>query len=78
MRSFLKLDEIIISNLYENGLFDGVDPVLRLRLIQATLAEWPLLILGVLGIVATRIINFIVDYLKEWICSYFKNKKTTS
>lgn len=35
---FAKLDEMIISDLHEKGLLDGVDPVLRLRLIQATLA----------------------------------------
>lgn len=37
--------------------------------------EWPLLILGVLGIIATKIINCIVDFAKEWICNYFSKRK---
>lgn len=37
--------------------------------------EWPLLILGVLGVVATRIINFTVDYVKECIGSYLRKKR---
>ena len=39
--------------------------------------EWQVLILGVLGIIATKIINFLMDYIKEEICSYFKNRKNS-
>lgn len=36
--------------------------------------EWQLLILGILGVIATKIINYIVDYVKACICDYCKRR----
>jgi hypothetical protein len=48
---------------------------IRERSFFSYIPEWPILILGVLGIVATRIINFIVDFCLEWLCIFFKEKQ---
>lgn len=37
--------------------------------------EWPILILGIIGIVATRIINLIFDFCKDWLCSIYAERQ---